>query len=329
MSLFGRNLRIWVGHLGRAAIGWAWLALAVPAWANDLVPASLNVGFLRTCFVNVNHADAETAFKVLAKTVGRERGYDVSTRTQIFESPAEIEAAATSGAVNLVLADSWNYLFLKLGDHFQPCFVSSVSGQVGMKYVVVTRQGSGLTRLTDLRGKELAELDLAAANAGGAWLRTSLLEGRLGAPEDFFGAVTVVSKPALAVLPVFFGKKPACLVDRSSFDLMGELNPQVVRELQVVAESEPYADKVVCVGDAGWGAPNARHDIVEILRDLHKLPAGEQILRLFKVGPLVPFEEPQLATVRQLRGQFEQLRRPPSPPDKTGPAPNRLAAQAP
>jgi hypothetical protein len=61
--------------------------------AEKLENFNLNVGCLRSCFLNVNQPDAEGAFEVLAKTVGRQRGYHIMTQT---------------GAVNLAIVDSGN-----------------------------------------------------------------------------------------------------------------------------------------------------------------------------------------------------------------------------
>jgi len=279
--------------------------------ASAMEPVSLNVGFIRTCFLNVNQAEAEAAFKVLAATVGRQRGYEVTAHTQIFETPGEIESAIKNGAINLAIVDSWKYLAMEMGASMKPRFVTSEQGQVGKKYLLLTRRGSGLNSLADLQGKELLELEVANSNAGRAWLDTLLLQNHCGDPTNFFGGINFASKPALVVLPVFFGKKPACLIDHFSFNLMSELNPQVAKEIQVVATSEAFVDNVVCMSDTGWPSEKVKTDLLEILADLQNEPAGQQILTLFKVGPMIPFDEKQLDTVRELRARQEALRKSP------------------
>ena len=152
--------------------------------AADLKPAALHVGFIKSCFLNVNRADAESAFKVLSETVGRKRGYAVTSRTQGFDTAAEIEAAVNRGTVNLAIVDSWKYLAMDSGGYMKPYFVTS---------------------------------------------------------------------------------------------------------------------------------EKAKADMAEILAELHLEPAGQQILTLFKVGPMVPFQESQLDTVRQLRANYERLRKESNP----------------
>jgi hypothetical protein len=113
-------------------------------------------------------------------------------------------------------------------------------------------------------------------------------------------------------------------VDHFAFDLMRELNPQVGHELQVVASSEPYVENVLCLSDTGWPSDKAKADIAGVLADLHLEPAGQQILTLFKVGQLIPFQEAQLETVRQLRARYDQLSEEAKP--RTGSEPPTLQA---
>jgi ABC-type phosphate/phosphonate transport system substrate-binding protein len=130
----------------------------------------------------------------------------------------------------------------------------------------------------------------------------------LGSLERFFGRVDVVGKPSSAVLPVFFGNKHACLVDKLGLEIMKELNPQVGTKLQVVAASEPYADNVLCLSKDGWASETHKQNTIRALAELHLEPAGQQILTLFKVVKLAPFQEQHMDTVKKLRMRYEKLR---------------------
>ena len=149
----------------------------------------------------------------------------------------------------------------------------------------------------------------SAANAavGKTWLDTQLLSAGLETQEKFFESVTVASKPTAAVLPVFFGKVPACTVDEPTFDVMKELNPQVGQQLQVLAISDTFADTVICLREDGWLSPQDKTDTIQSLQNLHSEPVGQQICTLFKIDRLVPFEDAQLDTVRKLRATYAAL----------------------
>lgn len=309
-----RRIRLRSSRFG-AGVLWAPLALlgviSAPAAepGEGLKPLTLNVGFTRYAFSNVNRNDAEAAFKVFVQTVARKRGYAITSTTRVFEDAADFEPEIQSGKINLVIIDTWRFLGMNIHQVVSPFFVTTQRGDAGKRYVVLTRQGSQLDKLEDLRGKEILELEVTEANLGRFWLETLLVSSRLGTHETFFSRVQIVNKSSAIVLPVFFGQKPACLVDEAGFEVMKELNPQVGKMLQVVRISEPLADAVLCLRNDGWPNEQQKRDVISALAELHTDPAGQQILTLFKIGQLLPFEEAQLKTVRQLRATHDQLRK--------------------
>ncbi|MEZ4483394.1 MAG: PhnD/SsuA/transferrin family substrate-binding protein [Syntrophotaleaceae bacterium] len=115
------------------------------------------------------------------------------------------------------------------------------------------------------------------------------------------GELAYYTDPMPALLPVFFGKKDAALLDSAKFELMAELNPQLKQSLQLLATSAPLTNAVICLKQTGWTEERFRQDVTQAMRELHLTPAGLQILMLFKVQQLVSFEPSHLDTLRQLR----------------------------
>jgi len=279
------------------------LTAAEPPLPGGLQAESLRVGFTRSAFLSVNRNDAEAAFRVFTRTVGQNRGYSIEATVQVFENSTDLAPVLRDEGVNLLILDTWTYLDLDARDRLEPRFVSSDQGRVARRFLVLTRRNSGLGTLAELEGKSLNLLATANAELGQRWL-ASVLQGQgLGDPADFFGTIEPSPKPTTVVLPVFFGKKHACLIDSTGFELMTEMNPQVGKDLQTVVTSEPLVTAVICLSAAGWSSDRFRRDLIEALAELHLEPAGQQILTLFKTGQLMPFDESQLDTVRQLRAQ--------------------------
>ncbi len=280
-----------------------------PGPAAELRPSVLRVGFTKSCFLGVNRNDAEASFKAFLATVGRQRGYDLQSRVEIFEDTPSFDAAIKRKEIQLAIVDSWQYVSMDIQKVMDPFFVPVPKDTVGRNYVVLTRQGSGLNTLGDLRGKEIAQLEMGAATMGRPWLETLLMVNGFGGLDRFFGRIEVVGKPSSAVLPVFFGNKHACLVDMLGFEIMKELNPQLGAKLQVVATSESCVDNVICLSKDGWASEAHKQDTIRALGELHLEPAGQQILTIFKVAKLVPFQETDLDTVKKLRMTHDQLRK--------------------
>jgi ABC-type phosphate/phosphonate transport system substrate-binding protein len=310
-------------HAIRARRTFWWLVVALgllpavlfrhPGSAAELKSSVVRVGFSESAFHGVNRNDAEAAFKAFLVTVGRGRGYDIQTTTQIFDDAPGFEAAIKHSRIELAIIDAWSYLSMDVQEFVDPSFVPLDKGTAGFTYLLLTRKDGRHNTLGSLRGKEILLMQSGPCALSFPWLETLLLGNGLGAQGRFFGRIDVAGKASAAVLPVFFGNKHACVIDAEGFGIMKELNPQLGTKLQVVATSEPLVNHVICLAKSGWPSEQNRQDMMRGLRELDQEPAGQQILTLFKVGQLVPFQETHLDTLRKLRATYDRLRRQKSP----------------
>jgi phosphonate transport system substrate-binding protein len=303
-------------------VGLLWLAFC-RVWSAETnqvpVPVIFRVGMAKVCFRNVNINDATAAYKVFLENQGRRIGITYQADPKVYDDSRDFEAAIRQQPMHMAVMEAWQFLALDIHRQMKPYFVMMENGKVGRKYLVLTRRDSGFNSLSSLQGKSLLRLEVANANTGRAWLDTQLLSEKLGPAETFFDSVEVVNKPTAAVLPVFFGKKAACVVDAPSFEMMKELNPQVGEMLQAVAVSDTFADVVICLSEDGWASPKVKADAVRSMGELDKDPAGRQICTLFKIDRMIPFEDSQLDTTRKLQAAYEALRKQSTP----GPAPEK------
>lgn len=302
------------------------VSLAAHAQQPALPRAPMHVGFTRSAFSGVNLADAEAAFLAFARTVGRQRGYDLDTGARLYESVPDLEASIGRGEITLVVANAWEYLGMHIDDEMEPAFVHLTGGALFKEYVLLARRDGGLHTLADLRGKDIMVMGSAPGGLVTAWLQGLLLEQGREPLSSFFGKLETAARPSAVVLPVFFGAKPACVVDRQTLATMAELNPQLGTQLGEVAASEPFLDSITFVRRHGYERAEWRRELLTALAELHLEPAGRQILTLFKVDQLVPFKKEYLDTARALRAKLARLEvrqalqgaaRSPSAPDKT------------
>ncbi len=299
----------------RAVQGWIGCVILlhlaiIEGWSGEpslgLRPETLTVGFTKCAFLHMNRSDVDASYRVLAETLGRKRGYQIHSSSGEFDEPAELEAALRAGTIRLAAVDSWSYLAMDK-QLVTPALVSSEHNRVGRTYLLLAREDSGFRTIADLKNKEIMELATANNSLGPNWLETLLLTNRLGPSGAFFGRVETVSKPSAAVLPVFFGKKQACVVDTTGFEVMKELNPQVGKTLHVIASSEPLTSVVICLRSGEWASEQFRRDLIQVLVECHTDPAGQQLLSLFKTDQLIPFQESHLDAVRELRSHYDQF----------------------
>lgn len=102
--------------------------------------------------------------------------------------------------------------------------------------------------------------------------------------DDYFGQIVLKNKIPNTVLPVFFRQADACLVTRSSFETMTELNPQLGQQLRILLVSEPYVPVVFCFRDNYQSEVKAQ--VLKEIENLHLSPAGRQILTIFQIDKL-------------------------------------------
>lgn len=288
------------------------LLLPLLAWAGSpetgTRPVTLAFGLSHSSFSDVNRNDAEAAFKTFADTAARKRGYQLTFTAQVFDDVPSYQAAVRSHAVNVAVIDSWDYLGADLADHLEIGFIKERTGIVGEAYVLLTRRDSGLNSVADLRGKELALLESSNAKLSRRWLEFLVLTNGRGDPANFYGKVEVVRKPTAAALPVFFGKRASCIITRAAYDVMIQLNPQLERELQIIAASPYFVESVLCLASRGWEPEEFKRDLSEGVLEMGSEPSGQQILNLFKADRFVAYRPEHLQSVREFRADYDRLK---------------------
>jgi phosphonate transport system substrate-binding protein len=143
----GRSPRVW---RALAAVLMLWLLAcgiaAPPALSRDLVPLRLAV--LPCTNIQESFRKFQPLFAYLRATAG------VGVTLVVPGELAEFEAAVRNGAVDFALQDP--HTFQRVAALFDPSSLlqtRALDGAMQQSAVVVVRRGSGLTRLTQLRGK--------------------------------------------------------------------------------------------------------------------------------------------------------------------------------
>jgi ABC-type phosphate/phosphonate transport system substrate-binding protein len=184
----------------------------------------------------------------------------------------------------------------------EPAFTATRGkGDESLQFLLVANREPGVTTISGLRGKTLAIQTDSRADLGRMWTEVLLHEDGLGTADRFFSSISSVSTPSAAVLPVFFGKMGAGVVDRASFEVMKEMNPQIGSRLRVLAASTPLLGGILCVDKRFI---TYREDLLQGLRDLHQTAEGKQILLVFKSDRMKTVNNEDLERVRTLCAKY-------------------------
>ncbi|MFN0172247.1 MAG: phosphate/phosphite/phosphonate ABC transporter substrate-binding protein [Bryobacteraceae bacterium] len=288
--------------LGETCIG-ALRAGEAPA-ASGRRRARLHIVGSESLFTTVNRRDAVASLKIYVEALGKRRGFEFDSKLEIINSAEEALTRLKEHVVDLLILDTPDYLALANSRLIEPVAAGTKRGQLGAyPYLLLGRGSPGTPHLAELRGKRIIVSSRTRSELGLVWLETLLAEDRLGRASKFFGSVGASYRASSCVLPLFFGRIEACVVDSENWDLARELNPQLAG-LRILARSEPLLEGLIAM-------PVEEHpyrrDLIDAILELHKDPAGEQIALVLKTGPMVRVGSEQFESVRVLWSRYLRL----------------------
>jgi phosphonate transport system substrate-binding protein len=286
-----------------------WLPLFAQLPSEPLRREHLDMVFSTSLFRAVNRNDAIAAVRVWASMVGRANGFQVDSAVEVVDDVAAARKRVLAGSAGVLAIDAVEYFELSDISTVEPVFCAMKGdGNVPPCYQLLVGANSGIASLEGLRGKNVIIQANTGANLGKVWLDAMLYDGHLGRPEHFFHSVVIVPKASSALLPVFFGKADAAIVDSGSFEVSKEMNPQVGVRLRVLAASPPLAEGLFCICRKKIDFLDA---FLESVRGLHHDPQGRQILMVFGFSRLAPVDKSGLEQVRELWRKHNLLMKPP------------------
>lgn len=263
-----------------------WTALSAPSWGEPPEGKRTRMFIVasESLFHTVHRGDATASLRVWADALGRRIGFHFDLKLDVIQSSASAVDRLKRNTVDLLILDTPEYAAIYGQKLVEPVAGGSHRGVLGAyEYLLLCRDAPEGEPLYHLQGKRIAIASRTGSCMGAAWLDTLMSSQRFGPPARFFQSIALVPKPSACVLPVFFGRLDACIVDANNFATMKELNPQLGR-LKVLARSQPILEGMIAFAST----PHPfRDELIQALLELHKDPAGAQMVMLFKTGPLV------------------------------------------
>jgi ABC-type phosphate/phosphonate transport system substrate-binding protein len=253
----------------------------------------------------LNHNDAVASIKAWFEIVGKERGFILDSKVETSNNLAEIRRRLTEGSVDLLILDITDYLRLERTGLVRPTLLGSrtAAGRPQYSYVLLVGPASGAQNLAGLRGKKLSYFSRHASNTSLAWLELTLGKERLGRAASFFGDAKSVSSPQECVLPLFFGRVDACIVDEVNLELLKEMNPQLGK-LRTLAKSVQLVDSVIALPVTPLPY---QQELIEAILGLHLGPRGKQLLMVFKTARLLAVRPGDLDSARAFWAEHGKL----------------------
>ncbi|MFH1569204.1 MAG: PhnD/SsuA/transferrin family substrate-binding protein [Gemmatimonadota bacterium] len=292
----------------RTCLAAALLALQPRAGVCQAAPDTVHLLIDSGLFTGVNARDAEAAIAVWAHVISRE--IPVSHALSVALAPgleACVEAVA-SGEVDVVGLSAVRYLEHRQELQADPMMVGvrGADDQATDEFVLLAPAAASGPGLADLAGRAVVIGTVDEGSTAAMWLDVLLWTHGLPAAESHLD-LRSTDKPSDAMIRVLFGGADACVVTRRAFEAMAELNPQVRRDLQVVATSPGYLAQVACFRRGA--DPELRAELIRAALALTTVPEGRQILDLFGCERPAEFAAHHLAATEALVAEHRRLSR--------------------
>lgn len=279
--------------------------LATQTWAAEpslqTIPGedreTLTIGYSAGLFKEVDVNDARAATQIWLRHMLQRSELALDARAVVLPGDVAATQAIREQEVDVLVLLPTEYLEVREQVDLVPMAIPLAVGQPGYEYGLLCR----VDRSTDIAGLRGADVLIASMHTRALpqlWLDRLL--GQHGQPDAarFFTSLMPSDNPGGAVLQVFFGKVAASVVSLATYGTMVELNPQLGRELHVLAESPLISPSVICATRLAY--ERYGETLEDAFVTFHADPEGSQVLSLFGVDQLVPFREAHLDPVRQL-----------------------------
>ena len=268
-------------------------------------PAVVHFAFSKSMFKDINENDAKAAMRVYAKTMGDAVGIDTLGGLVYPDGTNAIAEMLRLKQIDMISLTTEEFLLLEDQGLAGPFLMSTVNHSFAEEYVLLVREGSPIQCAGDLKGHSLIVLNDLRSALAPIWLEVYCREHGLGPANQVFAKVTSATKVTQTVLPVFFGKADVCIATRNGWEVMGELNPQVKKQLRVVATSPPVVPGLSCFRRDF--SESLKERLVKIAEESRDNPTFKQVMALFKTEELSCQNAASLDSTRQLMAAYHRL----------------------
>ena len=266
----------------------------------------IHIAYSGRIVTNISKKDAEVAISIWAKQGMESIDIIAQPKIAFYENKRDLQAAIERRELDFLSLSSVEYLQLR--EHIEPVLLSQIGERPDGRRLLLVHRDRQWKDLEDLRGGHLvAEAGLNGRDSLSLiWLNLELLRAGLYDPQTpFFRRTQTVNKTMPAILPVAFKQADAALVYGPNFATIAELNPQLEHELVALRTSPHMLPVITCI--PYYVAATRRQQLIDIMLQIDKTPQGKQIMTLFGIDGVKPFDPELLEPIERLIAERDSL----------------------
>ncbi|MGA3130704.1 MAG: PhnD/SsuA/transferrin family substrate-binding protein [Terracidiphilus sp.] len=267
----------------------------------------LRIAISAEMLAGVNVTDARASYRIwadqIAQTLALRHARFID---QVFVPSAEMIQMIRAGEVDFFALTALE--FAKTADQIDPGWMLLEDVLLnGIDYLLLVHSDSPYRNLQDLKGAKLLMHHHPHDCLVRPWLAIQLANLGHKTFDEFFDSPESRDKVAEVVLPVFFRSIQAAALSRPAFEMAVELNPQLGRELRILAVSPKMFP------NGFWARKSCNEEDKRVFEQAmlrtNTIPAGRQALALFQVTGYSSRSCSVMVSTLDLIRQYESLRK--------------------
>lgn len=278
---------------------------AYPAMAES-APVHLRIGFSSKAFISVPKDDIKIAVQVLSKKVAGKSS--LSAESRIYDISTEIEKDLKAKKVDLIALSPEEFIQIRAHVPLEPVMVTVDNRGHEVELLLLVRKDSGINRVAELKNRTISLPSRTSQFSAiyHIWLESLVMKEGAGSTEGFFTSILEMRNASQALMQVFFRKADSCVISVRAYEIASELNPQISRELKVIARVGKLVGGIMA--QRGNLPEEIKLKIRQALITLHEDQEGRQMFVLFQLNRLTPFRPEYMKGIEALYAEHRRLK---------------------
>ena len=263
-------------------------------------------GFLSNGTLLQSFSDAKVALKVWLEDVAIL--HDTKLEVVFSDSSETLYQMQKKGKVDMIVVDL-PFFFKNKKDIFETSdnfWSLSMKDAQYSQYYLIANKSLNAKGFKNIKNKTIS---MKKGNKGVfVWLDKNSLIHNKKEFQNVVGNTYLKKKESTVILNVFFNKSDFGIVRRKTWDILAELNPSILKKVQIIKKSEKIHISSIGLFRKGID-PLLPDAFFKVGNDLHRLKNSESIVELLKFDKLFKVDDKVLSKLSKYYDEYFILKK--------------------